>query len=176
MTPQEIARKCVDPLRTDDKARVALGMKIESVGPATAMLRMTVRESMTNGRGTCRDGYIFAFADLTFAFACNAYDQRCVAQHCSIACLAPAREGKRLRAIARERQRVGRNGVYDVATADETGAIIAELRSRRRSRGGEALRRKSQARFGPSPEVVIADWRSPDRRGRSLGTTSRRRL
>ena len=128
MTPEEIARKCADLLRADDKTSSALGVTIESVGPGTAELSMAVQESMTNGHGTCHGGYIFAFADTAFAFACNTHNQRCVAQHCEINYLAPARTGMRLRASACERRRVGRNGVYDVTIADETGAIIAEFR------------------------------------------------
>ncbi len=34
----------------------------------------------------------------------------------------------RLRASARECQRAGRNGVYDVTVADESGVVIAEFR------------------------------------------------
>ena len=53
--------------------------------------------------------------------ACNSYNQRCVAQACSIAYLKPGREGSRLTARAREVRRVERSGVYDVSVADETG-------------------------------------------------------
>lgn len=139
MTPEEIARKCADRLWADDKASAALGMKIERVAPGTAELSMTVQDTMTNGHGTCHGGYIFTFADSAFAFACNTHNQRCVAQHCSITYLAPARKGMRLRASARERQREGRNGVYDVTIADETGAVIAEFRGLSRTVPGTYL-------------------------------------
>jgi acyl-CoA thioesterase len=128
VTPDEIARKCADLLWADDKASAALGVTIESIGPGTAELSMVVQETMANGHGTCHGGYIFALADSAFAFACNSHNQRCVAQHCSIAYLAPAHKGMRLRASARECQRAGRNGVYDVTVADESGAVIAEFR------------------------------------------------
>ncbi len=128
MTPEEIARKCADLLWVDDKTSAALGITIENVAPGMAELSMAVRESMTNGHGTCHGGYIFTFADSAFAFACNSHNQRCVAQHCEITYLAPAYKGMRLRATACERRRVGRNGVYDVTIADESGATIAEFR------------------------------------------------
>lgn len=128
MTPEEIACKCADLLWADDKASAALDVKIETVGPGTADLSMAVRASMTNGHGICHGGYIFTLADTAFAFACNTYNQRCVAQHCSITYIAPAREGMRLRASARERQRAGRSGVYDVTVVDDIGTIIAEFR------------------------------------------------
>ena len=51
---------------------------------------------MVNGHGTCHGGYMFALADTAFAYACNSYDQRAVAQHCSISFLRPAQIGMRL--------------------------------------------------------------------------------
>ena len=38
---------------------------------------------MVNGHGICHGGFIFTLADSAFAFACNTYDQRTVAQHCA---------------------------------------------------------------------------------------------
>ena len=84
MTPDEIARKCADLMWADDKASRALDATIEHVAPGAADVSMTVRETMTNGHGMCHGGYIFTLADTAFAFACNTYNQRCVAQHCSI--------------------------------------------------------------------------------------------
>jgi acyl-CoA thioesterase len=136
MTADEIARRCADLLWADDKASAALGVEIENIGPGRAELSMTVRDEMTNGHGMCHGGYIFALADSAFAFACNTYNQRCVAQHCSIVYLAPANKGSRLRASAEERQREGRNGVYDVAVRDESGAIVAEFRGLSRTVAG----------------------------------------
>ena len=63
-----------------------------------------------------------------FAYACNSHDQRCVAQHCTISYLKPARKGSRLVATAREVQRAERSGIYDITVRDETGASIAEFR------------------------------------------------
>jgi acyl-CoA thioesterase len=136
MTPDEIARRCADLLWAGDSASAALGMNIEDIGAGRAELSMTVLEGMTNGHGMCHGGYIFTLADSAFAFACNTYNQRCVAQHCSIVYLAPAVKGARLTASARERQREGRNGVYDVAVREESGAIVAEFRGVSRTVAG----------------------------------------
>jgi acyl-CoA thioesterase len=127
-TPADVARRSAELLIANDHATAALGIVIEAVGPGTATLSMTVRPDMTNGHGTCHGGFIFTLADSAFAFACNSYNQRCVAQHCTITYLAPARAGTRLTATARECQRVERNGIYDVCVADETGTAIAEFR------------------------------------------------
>lgn len=136
MTPEEIARKSAELMWADDKASAALDMTIESVSPGAADVSMTVKEAMTNGHGMCHGGYIFTLADTAFAFACNTYNQRCVAQHCSIDFIAPAQRGMRLRAMARERRRAGRSGVYDVTVVDENGAAIAEFRGLSRTVAG----------------------------------------
>jgi acyl-CoA thioesterase len=133
MTPENIARSSAEALLAGDHATAALGITIEAVASGVAVLSMVVRPDMSNGHGTCHGGFIFALADSAFAFACNSYNQRCVAQHCTITYLAPARAGSKLTATARERQRLDRNGIYDVSVTDETNAIIAEFRGNSRT-------------------------------------------
>jgi len=128
MAPEEVARKSIDALWAEDHAAQAQGIIIEMVGPGRASLTMTVTKSMSNGHGIGHGGFVFLLADTAFAYACNSYNQRCVAQACSIAYLRPARLGARLRADAREVQRVDRSGIYDISVTDETGAAIAEFR------------------------------------------------
>ncbi len=97
---------------------------------------MTLTRSMTNGHRVGHGGFIFLLADTAFAYACNSYNQRCVAQHCSITFLKPAREGSRLTATAREIRRVDRSGVYDISVIDDAGAPIAEFRGHSRTVSG----------------------------------------
>ena len=114
MTPQEIAEASAAAMWNDDAASRRLGMCLEHVGPGEATLSMVVSQEMSNGHGTCHGGYIFLLADSAFAFACNAHNQRAVAQHCSITYLVPGRIGERLTARAREVSRQGRSGIYDI--------------------------------------------------------------
>jgi acyl-CoA thioesterase len=129
----EIARLSADAMWAEDKASRAMGMKVEKVAPGFAMVSMSVEPSMVNGHGFCHGGYIFSLADSAFAFACNSYNQRHVAQNCQIAYVAPGRLGMRLTAEARERQRGERSGIYDVTVRSETGEVIAEFRGHSRS-------------------------------------------
>ena len=94
---------------------------------------------MTNGHGTCHGGFIFTLADLAFAFACNTYDERTVAQHAQITFIAPAKAGDRLIARAVERSRTGRSGIYDITVTIETGQQIAEFRGHSRTVGGSIV-------------------------------------
>jgi acyl-CoA thioesterase len=113
-----------------DTASQMLGMALEEVRPGYARLRMTVRPDMLNGHGSCHGGLVFALADSAFAFACNSHDIVTVAAGCSIEFLAAAHEGDKLVAVAEERFREGRNGVYDVEVHRADGALVATFRGR----------------------------------------------
>ena len=108
--------------------------------PARATLSMRVRDDMTNGHGIAHGGFIFALADSAFAFACNTYNERTVAQACDIVFAAPAQLGDLLIATAVERHRFGRNGIYDIRVTRDSadGDVIAEFRGRSRTIGGSS--------------------------------------
>jgi len=139
MTPQDMAEACARAMWNDDSASQRLGMVLDAVGSGHATLSMTVTDDMTNGHGMCHGGYIFTLADSAFAFACNSYNQRVVAQHCAVSFLEPVARGTTLTASAREVSRRGRSGIYDVHVSDATGTIVAEFRGHSRSIKGTHL-------------------------------------
>lgn len=143
---QQLAEACARAMWADDPASQSLGMKIDAIGPGTATLSMEIVDSMVNGHGLCHGGFIFTLADSTFAFACNTYNQRTVAQHCQITFLAPGRLGDRLVAHGKERFRAGRNGVYDITVTNQDGSVIAEFRGNSRTIDGRLLDEEQQAR------------------------------
>jgi len=74
-------------------------------------------------------------ADSAFSFACNSYNRRTVAAGAEIRFLAPTRRGDVLVATATERERAGRDGVYDVTvTVGET--VVATFVGRSKQIGG----------------------------------------
>jgi acyl-CoA thioesterase len=139
MDQSGLARACADALWADDAASRNLEMQLISVEPGHAVLAMSVTEPMVNGHGMCHGGYVFALADSAFAYACNTYNRRTVAQHASITFLNPAQLGDRLVAKAVERQRAGHTGVYDVTVSREEGFVIAEFRGVSRVVDGELV-------------------------------------
>jgi acyl-CoA thioesterase len=139
MTPEALARACADAMWEGDRASQGLGMVIDFIAPGQAVLSMTIREDMTNGHGICHGGFIFTLADSAFAFACNTYNQRVVAQMAQISFLAPAHKGDRLTATAREIWRQGRGGLYDIRVTTQTGAPVAEFRGQSRTVKGTHL-------------------------------------
>jgi acyl-CoA thioesterase len=138
VTGDEMVRRCVAAMWADDKASQQLGMEVGDVGEGRATVAMRVRSDMTNGHGTAHGGYIFTLADSAFAFACNSYNERAVAQACDIVFVAPAHDGDMLVADAVERHRFGRNGIYDVKVSCD-GRVIAEFRGRSRTIGGPVV-------------------------------------
>lgn len=139
LAPAELAEACAEAMWKDDRATQRLGMRIEHVAPGAATLSMTITADMTNGHGSCHGGYIFTLADSAFAFACNTYNQRTVAQHCSITFIAPVSEGDRLTASAREVSRRGRGGIYDIRVTNQNGEHVAEFRGHSRTVKGTHL-------------------------------------
>ena len=104
-------------------------------------LSMPIRPDMTNGHGICHGGFIFTLANSAFAFACNTYNQRTVAQQCAVTFLQPGRRGDTLTAHAVERNRSGRSGIYDVTVRNAQGEVVAEFRGHSRTIAGTLLAR-----------------------------------
>jgi acyl-CoA thioesterase len=134
--PHDIARACAEAMWVEDQASQGLGMVVERVSPGEAVISMAIRADMTNGHGICHGGFIFTLADSAFAFACNTYNQRTVAQHCAVTFLQPGRRGDTLTAHAVERNRSGRSGIYDVTVRDGKGETVAEFRGHSRTIAG----------------------------------------
>jgi len=128
--PQALAELTARVMYENDAASKALGARVVSVGPGASAMTMTVRADMLNGHKTCHGGFIFALADSTFAFACNARNAVTVASGASIDFLAPSYEGDVLTATASESALAGRTGLYDVEVVNQEGKRIALFRGR----------------------------------------------
>lgn len=128
MSPDERARRAAEVMWHGDNASAWFGMALGPVTEGAACLTLTVARQHCNGHGICHGGVTFALADSAFAFAANSRNRRAVAQHTMMSFLAPAQEGDRLTATARETATAGRSGVYDVSVTTEDGTQIAEFR------------------------------------------------
>jgi len=110
-----------------DRASRALGITVRALSPGRAELQMTVSELMVNGHGIVHGGYVFLLADTAFACACNYEGAVTVAASADITFISPARQGDVLVAVAVERHRYGRSGIYDV-TVSSAAEVVAEFR------------------------------------------------
>ncbi len=128
MDRHALAARVARGMYARDFAAQSLGLEILEVDAGFARLAMRVRREMLNGHALCHGGYIFTLADSAFAYACNSDNHVTVALACHIYFIAPAREGDRLVAVAREVAKAGRTGVYDVTVMDQNGTTIATFR------------------------------------------------
>lgn len=135
LSPDALARACADAMWANDHASKALGMEIVAIGAGCATLAMTITTEMVNGHGIAHGGFIFTLADSAFAYACNSRNENTVAAQGQITFIRPSKLGARLIASAREINRAGRSGIYDVQVTS-AGTVIAEFRGHSRSIGG----------------------------------------
>ncbi len=142
---RKLAQACADAMWRDDRASQSLGITIQHIGRGEAVLAMTVKQDMTNGHGICHGGFIFTLADSTFAFACNTYGQRAVAQQCAVTFIKPVPMGDVLTAHAVERSKTGRSGIYDVTVRDSQNSVVAEFRGHSRTIAGDLLEPSADA-------------------------------
>ena len=143
MTDLKIAQQCAEIMHQKDTCRETVGVSvlpIATAGEATA--QMTVDKTMVNGYNVCFGGFLFSLADIAFAYACNAYNNVSLAQHCSITFIRPAMIGDTLTAHAMERSRGKRNGIYDVTITNQDGKKVAEFRGHSSALGEAMLGRE----------------------------------
>ncbi|MBM6591801.1 hydroxyphenylacetyl-CoA thioesterase PaaI [Brevibacterium sp. RIT 803] len=116
----------------NDRASQHLGITVDDHGPGWAQCSMTVTDIMANGHEITHGGYIFLFADTTFAMACNYPGSTTVASGGDIDFLRPTYVGDELVARGKEIVKQGRSGIYDieVTRGDE---IVATYRGRSRT-------------------------------------------
>lgn len=126
----ELAQRCMRAILDTDAASASLGMRALWVAPGQAEVAMTVTPVMLNGHHIGHGGMVFALADTAFAVACNSYNRNTVASGCDIDFVAPVHAGDELRALARERYRQGRSGLYDITVRRGDGVVVAEMRGR----------------------------------------------
>jgi phenylacetic acid degradation protein PaaD len=131
--PDDLATRGAAVMWAADQASQALGIEIADVAPGRAVARLTITATMVNGHAIAHGGYVFLLADTAFAFACNTYGYVTVAHGAEVTFVAPAHEGDELEAAAVERQRAGRNGIYDVTVRRRaSGEVVAEFRGHSR--------------------------------------------
>jgi acyl-CoA thioesterase len=136
---QQLAQAVAEEMYALDEAARSLAIGIDNVGPGRAQARMTVREDMLNSHRICHGGMIFTLADSAFAYACNAENKSTLATTCSISFASAAELGEELTAVAEERVRTGRTGVYDITVKAGDSRVVAVFRGNSYQVKGETV-------------------------------------
>jgi acyl-CoA thioesterase len=131
LDPEKVAEAVTTAMMRTDRAAAHNGVTLRSARPGEVSVELTLAEHHLNGHGNCHGGVLFLLADTALGLACNSHGPMAVAAGADIVFARPARLGEHLIATARERDRFGRSGLYDVTiTRDEE--VIAEFRGRTR--------------------------------------------
>ena len=136
---QQIAETVGRALVDRDRAARRLGIELQAIRPGYARLAMAVRDDMADGHGGCHRGVIATLADTAFDYAASAANQATTALAANVSYVAPARIGDRLTAEARERNRRGRIGIYDVTVRNQDRELVALLRGHACRLDGEVV-------------------------------------
>ena len=115
----------ISHMYTNDAFSQWLGIERVEEGPGHCVLRMQVREEMTNGFGIAHGGITYALADSALAFAGNAHGRQAVSVETSISHVAPLRAGEVVVARAVEESLSHRIGIYGVRVEKEDGTLVA---------------------------------------------------
>jgi len=129
--PEKVAEAIGAAMMRSDRAAAHNGITLVSARPGEVSVELTLTEQHLNGHGNCHGGVLFLLADTAFGVACNSHGPLAVAAGADIVFARAAGIGERLVATARERDRFGRSGLYDV-TITRGDEVIAEFRGRSR--------------------------------------------
>jgi acyl-CoA thioesterase len=102
-----------------------LGIERLEESPGRSVLRMTVRNEMTNGFGIAHGGITFSLADSAFAFASNSRGKKAVSIECSINHVKAVKAGDILTAIAQESSLSNKMAIYHVIITNQLTETVA---------------------------------------------------
>lgn len=125
MEQPELARNVVDKMYTGDAFSQWLGIERVKVAPGSCVLRMTVREEMTNGFGIAHGGITYSLADSALAFASNAHGRMAVSVETSISHTQQLRAGEVITATAEEMSLSNKIAVYHITIRNAAGESVA---------------------------------------------------
>lgn len=122
------ARAVIMRMFSQDAFSKWLGIEVVEVDVGRCVLRMPVREEMTNGFGTAHGGIVFSFADTALAFCTNADGDTSVALDCTISYPAAVRPGDVLTAVGVQETTTRKIGFASVTVINQDGVTVGHFR------------------------------------------------
>ncbi|MFN4234812.1 MAG: hotdog fold thioesterase [Bacteroidia bacterium] len=119
------AEKIVAKMMQSDHFSQWLGIKVEQAKPGHCILKMKIREEMTNGFGIAHGGIAFSFADSALAFASNAHGRLSVALECSISFPVAVNVNDELTCEAKELSLTNKTATYLIEIKNQNGVSVA---------------------------------------------------
>ena len=121
-----IAQAVVDKMSEADlQIFDLLGIRIDSVEPGRARMKLTVREDMVNSHRYAHGGIAYTLADTAFAYACSSENDSIVTLSAHVVYTKAAKQDDELTAEAVVTTRGSRTGTCDVEVTNQHGDVIA---------------------------------------------------
>ncbi len=121
MSPIEIVNKMLD----QDAFSQWLGIELLEIQKGKCILRMKLRNEMTNGFLIAHGGICYALADSCLAFAANSYGNQALSLETSISHFKPVKVNDELIAKTHERHRSRKTALYDVEVFNQEKELVA---------------------------------------------------
>ncbi len=125
MSDKPLAERVVDRMYDHDAFSQWLGIERLEVAPGRCVLRMTIRQEMTNGFAIAHGGITYSLADSALAFASNGHGRRAVSVETSISHTVALRTGDVITATAEEVSLSDKIGVYYITITRQDGKTVA---------------------------------------------------
>lgn len=123
-------------MHSNDRVAHQLDMSIDDASVGSAVVSMTVTDTMCNGLDVCHGGILFTLADTAMAHASNAGDERTLSTTATIDWIRAAYVGDRLTATSSAIDHRGRNTIHDIEVVNQDGERIAIVRGQTLTLGG----------------------------------------
>jgi len=124
---QKLAETIGRWMEQQDRFARLLGIKLQQVAPGYCQVTLDVTSDMLNAVGITHGGVTFALADFAFAVASNSHGKAAVAITAQINYPSASRVGEQLVAEAREANRTGRTGLYNIEVRNGEGKLMAQF-------------------------------------------------
>jgi acyl-CoA thioesterase len=102
-----------------------LGIEVVANSAGSAVLKMTVREEMTNGFGIAHGGITYSLADSALAFASNGGGCQSLSIETSIHHIAKVETGETITAAASLISETNKTGIYQIDITNSSGQRVA---------------------------------------------------
>jgi len=119
------AQKIVEKMYKKDGFSNWLGIVRVKIETGHCILKMKVREEMTNGFGIAHGGIAFSFADSALAFASNSYGRLSVALECSISFAIAVNVNDELTCETKELSLTNKTATYLIEISNQKNQKVA---------------------------------------------------
>lgn len=124
----KLAKKIVNKMINGDAFSKWLGIKVLEINEGNCILKMTVRDEMTNGFNIAHGGITYSLADSALAFAANTYNIQSISIETSISHTKKVQSGDILKATTKEINKSKKTSIYYITITNQDNIEVAHFK------------------------------------------------